>query len=191
LYRKTEINDYQAAHEIEKSLDRLTPAKQNAILADICREIEAAANSVGLPPEHESGLASPQSEPPIGAPGEIRARTALLEFTVIRLSRDQPQGSESWNEIGDGEFRRNYELAADPVFDISVKNKSSDALVAYRVGIRILQRIAGIGGGGTMGCSQPVKVQSEFRVRCPQEWKRKRGASSTIEGGQNSRIQSR
>lgn len=123
-----------------------------------------------LKPERDSGVAGPRSEPPIVAPPEPRARAALPEFTMIRLSRNQPQGSESWNEIRDGEFRRNYELAADPVFDIMVENKSSKTIVFHRLGIRILQRIAGT--GGTMGYAQPVNVQSEFRVHCPQEWKR-------------------
>ena len=167
LYEKTKIREYQAAHDTAKPLDHLTPGQRNAILADVCRKIEAAANPVGLPPERESGSVSPRSEPPIRTPA------ALLEFTMIRLSRTQPQNDESWNEIGDCEFRRNYELAADPVFDITVKNKAGDGLFVYRVGIRILQRIAG--QGGTMGYSQPVRVQSEFRIRCPQEWKQKWG----------------
>lgn len=101
----------------------------------------------------------------------IRTRVALPEFTMIRLfSRNQPQDNASWNEIRDGEFQRNDELAADPVFDIMVENKTSNTLVLYRVGIRILQRKEGT--GGTKGYPQPVEVQSEFRVPCPQEWKR-------------------
>jgi hypothetical protein len=44
LYETTEIKDYQAAHDISKPLDSLTPAKQNVVLADVCRKIEAAAN---------------------------------------------------------------------------------------------------------------------------------------------------
>jgi hypothetical protein len=99
-------------------------------------------------------------------------RAALPEFDSIRLfSRNSPQDIESWKEVRDGvEFRRNYELAADPVFDITVKNTSSNPLMLYRVGIRILQRIQG--KGGTLGYSTPVKVQAEHRIRCPQEWKR-------------------
>jgi hypothetical protein len=109
------------------------------------------------------GAAGPRSEPPI-------TRAALPQFTMIRLSPNQP----SWKEIRDGEqFHRNYELAADPVFEITVQNKSSDPVMVYRVGIRILQRKPGI--GGIMGESQLVKVQSEFRVHCPQEWKRAEG----------------
>lgn len=44
LYEETEIGAYQAAHDISKPLDSLTPAKQRAALADICRKIKAAAN---------------------------------------------------------------------------------------------------------------------------------------------------
>jgi hypothetical protein len=44
LYERTEIKDYQAAHDISTPLDRLRLAKQNAVLADVCRKIEAAAN---------------------------------------------------------------------------------------------------------------------------------------------------
>jgi hypothetical protein len=44
LYDRTEIGGYQAAHDVSRPLDSLTQAKQNAVLADVCRKIEAAAN---------------------------------------------------------------------------------------------------------------------------------------------------
>jgi hypothetical protein len=44
LFDETEINDYQAAHDISKPLDSLTPSEQNKVLADVCRKIKAAAN---------------------------------------------------------------------------------------------------------------------------------------------------
>jgi hypothetical protein len=44
LYDRTEIEGYQAAHDISKPLDSLTRGKQNAVLADVCRKIEAAVN---------------------------------------------------------------------------------------------------------------------------------------------------
>jgi hypothetical protein len=44
VYQATEIKNYQAAHGISKPLDSLTPAKRNAVLAAVCRKIEAAAN---------------------------------------------------------------------------------------------------------------------------------------------------
>ena len=44
LYEETQIATYQAAHDISKPLDGLTSAEQNAVLADICRKIKAAAN---------------------------------------------------------------------------------------------------------------------------------------------------
>ena len=44
VYQATEIKNYQAAHDISKPLDSLTPAKRNAVLAAVCRNIEAAAN---------------------------------------------------------------------------------------------------------------------------------------------------
>jgi hypothetical protein len=44
LYDKTEIEHYQAANDISKPLDSLTPSEQNLVLADVCRKIEAAAN---------------------------------------------------------------------------------------------------------------------------------------------------
>jgi TIR domain len=107
--------------------------------------------------------ADPRSETPT-------TQSAPPQFTMIRLSPNQP----SWDESRNGkEFHRKYELAADPVFEITVQNKSSDPIMVYRVGIRILQRKPGIGCIG--GESQPVKVQSEFRVHCPQEWKRTEG----------------
>jgi hypothetical protein len=114
--------------------------------------------------------AGPRSEPPIVAPPERHTQATLPEFTMIRLSPpNQPQESESWSKIGDGEFRRNYELAADPVFDIMVKYEGSNTLGVYGVGIHLLQRIGG--RGGTMGNPPDVEVHSQLKVSCPQKWK--------------------
>jgi WD40 repeat protein len=44
LYDETEINDYQAAHDISKPLNSLTPAEQDHVLANVCRRIKAVAN---------------------------------------------------------------------------------------------------------------------------------------------------
>lgn len=109
--------------------------------------------------------------------GEAEHRTpaALPEFSMIRLYRppNQLHESESWSKIGDGKFQRNYELAADPVFDIMVKYESSNTLAVYSVGIHLLQRIPGT--GGTMGVPSDVEVHSQLTVRCPQNWKQTLG----------------
>jgi hypothetical protein len=65
LYDRTEIRDYQAAHDISKPLDSLTPAKQNAVLADVCKKIESAASP--LDGSSDSTGAAPVS-PPHSAP---------------------------------------------------------------------------------------------------------------------------
>lgn len=44
LYDRTEIADYQAAHEIAHPLDSLPTHEQNRVLLQICKAIEAAAN---------------------------------------------------------------------------------------------------------------------------------------------------
>ena len=44
LYDETEIGDYQAAHDISKPLNSLTPAEQDHVLANVCRKIKAAVN---------------------------------------------------------------------------------------------------------------------------------------------------
>jgi hypothetical protein len=44
LYDETEIQKYQAAHDIARPLDHLTPAEQGDVLAAICKKIKAAAN---------------------------------------------------------------------------------------------------------------------------------------------------
>ena len=113
------------------------------------------------------------------------ARGTLPEFTMVRLDpSNQHQDNKSWNEVvafddpasGDCEFERNREVAADPVFDITVKNTSSKTLELYRVGIRILQRKTGQGGmfGGPR-YSGGLGVQSDLTICCPEEWKKIRG----------------
>ena len=158
LWDETEIRDYQAAHDITKPLDSLSSHNQNAILADICREIGSAANPVDLPREYERDAVR-------------TTQTALLEFSMIRLFHKPLESSEAWSEIGDGEFQRSFEVVEDPVFDITIDNKSSNRILVYRVGVRILRRKPGI--GGTMGAPsyQIVGKHYDVKVHCPQEWK--------------------
>jgi hypothetical protein len=145
LYDETEIRDYQAAHDIAKPLDSLTPAKQNAILVDVCRKIEATANPVGLSP-------------------------ALLEFTMIRLSRPTSQraanrGRRSAN-ASSGEITNSVQIQYLRFWcETGVVPPSRFT----RVGIRLLQRIAE--RGSTMGESRILKVKAKYSVPCPEEWK--------------------
>ncbi len=44
MYKETEIEAYQAAHEISKPLDSLSPAELNQVLVNICDYINKAAN---------------------------------------------------------------------------------------------------------------------------------------------------
>ena len=46
LYKEAEIEVYQAAHDVAKPLDSLTPAEQNAALVGICQKIKTAAANV-------------------------------------------------------------------------------------------------------------------------------------------------
>ena len=43
LYDETDIEHYQAANDISKPLDSLTPSEQNAVLVSVCRKIKTAA----------------------------------------------------------------------------------------------------------------------------------------------------
>jgi hypothetical protein len=43
LYDETEIKDYQAAHDISKPLDHLTPPEQGSVWIAVCRKIKEAA----------------------------------------------------------------------------------------------------------------------------------------------------
>jgi hypothetical protein len=61
LYDETEIQHYQAAHDVAKPLDRLKPSERGDVLVAICRKIKAAANVVGPSPEAERGAARQQS----------------------------------------------------------------------------------------------------------------------------------
>jgi len=45
LYEETEIGKYQAAHDISRPLKSLTSAKQDDVLAAICRKIKEAAEN--------------------------------------------------------------------------------------------------------------------------------------------------
>jgi HEAT repeat protein len=45
LYDETEIHEYQAAHNVSQPLDRLTVARRNQVLTEICRKIKAASSA--------------------------------------------------------------------------------------------------------------------------------------------------
>ena len=45
LYKETEIEAYQAAHDVARTLDSLAPSEQNAALVGICQKIKQAAAS--------------------------------------------------------------------------------------------------------------------------------------------------
>ena len=71
LYDETEIEHYQAANEISKPLDSLTPSEQNWVLVDVCRKIKAAATPKTLPQtqaEHDAlaSAISRYNRPPSG-----------------------------------------------------------------------------------------------------------------------------
>jgi hypothetical protein len=96
---------------------------------------------------------------------------SLVKLTVRgTYSNEKLQSAQPWREIGHCRFHRNFEVAADPVFDLVVENTSGRSLLLSKTGIRILQRKPGT--GGVMGYAQPVKVQAEYSVHCYEEWKR-------------------
>jgi TIR domain len=83
LFDETEIRDYQAAHDISKPLDSLTPAKRSVVLVEVCKPIKAAVNVVDPSPEAE----------PRGVGQEVHANVASqntrrlitnIEFTLER-----------------------------------------------------------------------------------------------------------
>jgi hypothetical protein len=43
LYKETEIETYQAAHDVARPLDSLSSAEQNQVLVQMCQEIKKAA----------------------------------------------------------------------------------------------------------------------------------------------------
>jgi TIR domain len=45
LYEEAEIAAYQAAHDVSRPLDSLSPADQNAMLVTICQEIKTTATT--------------------------------------------------------------------------------------------------------------------------------------------------
>ncbi len=96
---------------------------------------------------------------------------ALAKFIMIRVPlRDQQDGRDLWNEMQSGCFQRNFEMASDPLFDLMIRNNGPETLLLLKAGIRVVKRTPGV--GGTMGYSEPVKVQARLKVTCPDNWKR-------------------
>jgi hypothetical protein len=85
LYDETEIKDYQATHDISRSLDSLTRAEQNRLLAGICREIKAAAP----PPVGPSPVIAPGAAGPKGALSNLPKRNPFFIGREQQLARVQ------------------------------------------------------------------------------------------------------
>jgi hypothetical protein len=103
LFDETEIGDYQAAHDISKPLNSLTPAKRSAVLVEVCRKIKAAANVVGQSPEAEPRAVSQElpanvhSESQRQAKAE-KARMSLPEKWVELCPKPRElSGGYQWN----------------------------------------------------------------------------------------------
>lgn len=106
------------------------------------------------------------------APPGPGPQATLPIFTMIRLS-EETEETTSWSKIAAREFRRNYELAADPVFDIMLKYDGSHTIAVWSVGIHLLHRK--LGYGGTLGSPEDVQVHSQLKVCWPLKWKENDG----------------
>jgi hypothetical protein len=94
LYDETEIERYHAANEISKPLDSLTPSEQNRVLADVCRQIKAAATPKSPPQsqaEHD-GLASAVSSYNCPTNGPLSSGPALgpVAQELLELIEQEP-----------------------------------------------------------------------------------------------------
>ncbi|MBW0001365.1 MAG: TIR domain-containing protein [Verrucomicrobia bacterium] len=59
LYDATEINDYQALHDIARPLDSLSRAEQGRVLTEVCRQIASAAERTPIPVLHSPSMPCP------------------------------------------------------------------------------------------------------------------------------------
>lgn len=130
------------------------------------------ANKVSVSTHKGIDVVVDQIAAAVGIPAvEAHQADRLVKFIMIRIfSGNQADGQQPWIELEPGVFQRNFELAADPLFDVMVLNNSGGTVWLLRAGIRILQRTPGV--GGTLGYPEPVKIQSNLRVHCPDDWKR-------------------
>jgi hypothetical protein len=128
------------------------------VALDVCRKTETVN-------------ATPQSAPTVGPKPERPSSESLVKLSVRgTYSNKKAQHAQPWREIGQCRFLRDFKVAADPVFDLVVENRSGGSLLLLKTGIRILQRKPGT--GGVMGYAQPIKVEAEYSVHCYEEWKR-------------------
>jgi hypothetical protein len=154
-----------------KPVSTYSGAARDQVLADVVSEIArmVTASGSGQAPSNESrGAAASTSTDPGKSKDGIQKPP--IRFTMIRLfPGNESLDGRPWDEVDPGVFRRNFELAADPMFDIMVANNTGVTLVLLRVGIRILQRTRAT--GGTMGFPKPVKTQSKLSIHCHEDWK--------------------
>jgi hypothetical protein len=108
----------------------------------------------------------------VGRPAAEPSRPpAAADFIWVRLfGGDHPEKQQPWIEVRERVFRRTFERAADPVFDLMVANNSHETAVLLKVGIRMLRRTPG--SGGIHGYPETVDIQASLRVDCPDDWKR-------------------
>ena len=63
LYEKTEIASYQAAHDVNRPLDRLPKSQRQAVLSKACADLIRAAQKVAPPPTAAASQAARTQSP--------------------------------------------------------------------------------------------------------------------------------
>src|SRR5271167_105667 len=160
--------------ELEALLARdvVLPVRHGLSYDDVRRHHPIVANRVSVSTDEGIDEVVSQIASKVGSPAvEADQSEALVKFIMIRIfSGNQFESHQAWNELSPGVFQRDIALDADPVFDVMVANNSRGTLVFLRAGIRIIQREPGF--GGTLGVPEPVKIQCNLSVHCPEDWKR-------------------
>src|SRR5260370_9504155 len=119
------------ADELEALLAReydnkvVLPVRHGLSHDDVTRHHPILANKVNVSTDEGIPKVVEQIALAVGSPAVKPDRSGMLNFLMIRLfSSNQSERNQPWNEVGPGEFQRNFELAADPVFDVMVANIS-------------------------------------------------------------------
>ncbi|NER29534.1 MAG: SUMF1/EgtB/PvdO family nonheme iron enzyme [Symploca sp. SIO1C4] len=123
LYEETEIEAYQAAHNLSRPLDDLTTSQQNKVLRDICQAIKKESLAPPKPTVHQPLIVTKNEQPTLNN----------FEFSVVstnaqgrEISRRR-QSAQQFTENLDNDYGVQLEMVAIPRGIFTMGSPDSEA----------------------------------------------------------------
>ncbi|NEO33748.1 MAG: formylglycine-generating enzyme family protein [Symploca sp. SIO3C6] len=138
LYEETEIEAYQAAHNLSRPLDDLTTSQQNKVLQDICQAIKQASLPPPITKVDTTPIVTKNEQPTL----------STFEFSVVSVNAQgreisrRRQSAQQFTENLDNDYGVELEMVAIPRGIFTMGSPDSEAGRSNSEGPQHLVKIA-------------------------------------------------